>query len=128
MPSKVTPSSLFGKLLTEYRQARGLTQTQLAEQIGSSQRAISRYETVAEFPPTQVVVAIAEALEVSADELLGLRTPKRSRQPTMDSETKRLWKQFQQMMSLPEKDRRAVIRLINSLVSAQTKSGRSRSA
>jgi hypothetical protein len=27
-----------------------------------------------------------------------------------------LWKKFQQLLSLPEKDQRAVIRLINSLV------------
>ena len=31
----------------------------------------------------------------------------------------RLWKKFQQVMTLPEKDRRAVIRLVNSLVQAQ---------
>ena len=128
MPSKVTPSSLFGKLLTQHRQARGLTQTQLAELVGSTQRAISHYETVAEYPPTPMVVALAQALEVSADELLGLRAPKQRTLPVMDSETKRLWKQFQRVKTLPEKDRRAVIRMINSIASAQTPNGRSRSA
>lgn len=32
-----------------------------------------------------------------------------------DPETRRLWKKFQQVAELPEKDQRAVIRLINSL-------------
>ena len=35
--------------------------------------------------------------------------------PKQDPETKRLWKKFQQLIDLPEKDRRAVIRLLNSL-------------
>ncbi|MGK2859510.1 MAG: hypothetical protein ACSLFQ_20095 [Thermoanaerobaculia bacterium] len=34
---------------------------------------------------------------------------------TEDPETRRLWKKFQQVTELPEKDQRAVIRLINSL-------------
>ena len=58
------------------RRARGLTQAQLAEAIRSSQRALSRYETVADHPPTAVLVEIAKALEVSADELLGLEAPR----------------------------------------------------
>ena len=36
-----------------------------------------------------------------------------------DPEVRRLWKKFQQVLSLPEKDRRAVIRLVNSLVGAK---------
>jgi hypothetical protein len=36
-----------------------------------------------------------------------------------DSETRRLWKKFQQLLTLPEKDQRAVMRLVNSLVGAK---------
>ena len=35
-----------------------------------------------------------------------------------DSETRRLWKRFQHVTSLPERDQKAVIRLINSLALA----------
>jgi hypothetical protein len=38
-----------------------------------------------------------------------------------DPETRRLWKKFQLIMQLPEKDQRAVIRLVNSLVAAKAK-------
>ncbi len=51
MPKKVPPTSPFGQRLMRLRLERGLTQTQLAEMIESSQRAISRYETIAELPP-----------------------------------------------------------------------------
>jgi hypothetical protein len=53
--------------------------------------------------------------KVSADELLGLKPPKKSAKAE-DPEVRRLWKKFQQVLALPEKDRRAVIRLVNSLV------------
>jgi transcriptional regulator with XRE-family HTH domain len=119
MPKKVPPSHAFGERLAALRVARGLTQTQLAELVGSSQRCISRYETVAEFPPAPVLVEIAKVLRVSADELLGLKAPKRAPEPVTDPEERRLWKKFQQIMSLTEKDRRAVIRLVNSLVAAK---------
>ena len=119
MPKKVPPSSPFGERLTRLRMARGLTQTQLAELIDSSQRAVSHYETIAELPPAAVLVKLAQILQVSADELLGLKAPRRAATPREDPETRRLWKRFQAVRSLPEKDQRAVIRLINSLVSVR---------
>ena len=118
MPKKVQPSSAFGERLMELRRERNLTQGQLAELIGSTQRAISHYETVAEFPPAGVIITIAQALDVTTDELLGLKPPKKQ-QPKEDPEVKRLWKSFQLVAALPEKDRRAVVRLVHSLVSAK---------
>ena len=56
-------------------------------------------------------------LRVSADELLGLK-PSKIENKKENPEKRRLWKRFQRMTSLPERDQRAVIRLINSLVSA----------
>jgi transcriptional regulator with XRE-family HTH domain len=119
MPKKVPPGSEFGERLYRLRRTRGLTQIQLAEMIGSSQRAISRYETISECPPGPVIVELAKALKVSADELLGLRQPKL---PKQDPKTARLWKKFRQVAELPEKDRRAIIRMINSLVATQHRS------
>jgi len=116
MPKKVKPSTPFAERLTALRRARGLTQVQLADKIGSSQRAISSYETIAEFPPTAVLIDLAKALGVSADELLGLKTPKAQRIADDPPEIRRLWKTFQLVHSLPERDRKAVIRLVHSLV------------
>jgi len=112
MPKKVPPTSEFGERLYRLRLEQGLTQMQLAEAIGSSQRALSRYETVAEFPPASVVVLLAKALNVSTDELLGLRS---LRKPRENIEQRRLWRKFRQVLELSEKDRRAIIRMINSL-------------
>ena len=117
MPRKKQPSpnsTGFGARLVELRRARGITQVQLAQAAVTTQRAISYYENEAGYPPIDAIIRLAEALEVSADELLGIRNGK-SRTKNGTPHDKRLWKKFLKMANLPEKDQRAVIRLINSL-------------
>jgi transcriptional regulator with XRE-family HTH domain len=113
MPSKKEPHTAFGKRLFTLRKTRGLTQVQLAEALGTTQRVISHYETNAELPPSSIIIPLARVLAVSTDELLGLK-PARSN-GNSSVEKQRLWKRFQKMEALPTKDQRAVIRLINSL-------------
>ncbi|MBN2193557.1 MAG: helix-turn-helix domain-containing protein [Polyangiaceae bacterium] len=122
MSAKLPPSSPFGQRLLDLRRQRGLTQVQLAEALGSTQRAISYYETVADYPPAEVIVELARVLEVPTDVLLGVTTPKDPKVtvPRDDPRTRRLWKRFQRVLELPEEDRRAVIRLVDSLVDSQT--------
>jgi transcriptional regulator with XRE-family HTH domain len=110
MPAKKPAQTAFGKRLVALRQARGLTQIQLAKSAATTQRAISYYETEAEFPTAAALIPLARALRVSTDELLGAKQE--------NPQKRRLWKRFQRMASLPERDQRAVIRLINSLVAS----------
>jgi transcriptional regulator with XRE-family HTH domain len=114
MPAKKPPKSSFGERLFALRTARGLTQVDLAKVMGTTQRVISYYETKGELPTPDFLVALVRVLGTTADELLGIKPPKLS--PDNTPEQRRLWKRFQRMESLPEKDQRAVIRLINSLV------------
>jgi transcriptional regulator with XRE-family HTH domain len=117
MPRKKKEDASFGPRLAALRKARGLTQVQLAEATQTTQRSISYYETDDGVPPSSVVMVLAQVLRVSADELLGLKPPPKAAAVPgeEDSETRRLWKRFQAVAQLPEKDQRAVIRLINSL-------------
>ena len=58
--------------LKEYRQAKGLTQTQLAEMVGSSKNTISSIET-SQFCPTAYLAALlCIALECTFEELFYL--------------------------------------------------------
>ena len=113
MPAQKEPHSAFGKRLFALRKARGLTQVQLAEALGTTQRVISYYETDAELPPSTAIIPLARVLEVSTDELLGLKPTEPNGNSSVQKQ--RLWKRFQKMEVLPTKDQRAVIRLINSL-------------
>ena len=114
MPRKSYGETSFGERLQAIRKARGLTQVQLAEAAGTTQRAISYYETEAGFPPAPAVIDLAGALRISTDELLGVKAPRVERIHD-DSEARRTWKRFQMVATLPERDQKAVIRLINSL-------------
>jgi transcriptional regulator with XRE-family HTH domain len=113
MPAKKEPHTAFGKRLFALRKTRGLTQVQLAEALGTTQRVISYYETDAELPPSTAIIPLARVLEVSTDELLGLKPTEPNGNSSVQKQ--RLWKRFQKMEVLPTKDQRAVIRLINSL-------------
>ena len=62
----------FGQRLVQIRKSKGLTQTELGERIGVSQRIIHHYEHKADYPPTQKLIELARALDMSIDELLGL--------------------------------------------------------
>ncbi len=119
MPRPQSPTSPFGVRLIALRKARGLTQTQLAEAIDSSQRAISHYEAIADHPPAGVLVALAHALGVTTDELLGAKPPPKINSPIADPEARRYWRRFQQLMQLPEKDQRAVFRLLDTMAKSQ---------
>jgi transcriptional regulator with XRE-family HTH domain len=116
MPKKKEPKTLFGKKLYQIRMEKGMNQHQLAQAIQSTQRAISSYETGNSYPPLPVIVDLAQALKVSADALMGLKENKPKKE-NQDSNDTRLWKKFQKVKDLPEKDQRAIIRMINSLAS-----------
>ena len=117
MPRKKYGETTFGERLQNIRKARGLTQVQLAEAAQTTQRAVSYYETEAGFPPAPAVISLAKALNVTTDELLGVKPP-RVAVVEEDSDARRQWKRFQMITTLPERDQKAVVRLINSLVAA----------
>ena len=58
--------------LRQARQARGMTQSALAAQLGVSDRAVSRWETGAACPDVTLLPQLAMLLETSADALLGM--------------------------------------------------------
>lgn len=114
MPNQKEPTTIFGARLLAARRARGMTQTQLADAIGSTQKAISYYEATGGNPSADVITKLAKALGSTADDLLGLTEA--ADQPTPAStDERRLWRRFRQLLTLPEKDRRAVMRMLDSL-------------
>lgn len=114
MPRKKQPQTEFGERLVALRQRRSLTQVQLAEAAGLTQRAISYWETMPGYPAAPAIVALARALRVSADELLGLKALPKSASVAQPAAEKRLWKKLRLVAALPERDQRAVLRLIDS--------------
>ena len=61
----------FGQRLKQIRKERNLTQKQLAELIGSTERGVQHYESGDRDPAFRVILAILDNIDVSADYLLG---------------------------------------------------------
>lgn len=62
----------FNENLKEARVRRGLSQKDIAEEIGVAKSTYSLYESGNREPNVQTIKKIADVLKVSADELLGL--------------------------------------------------------
>ncbi len=71
MKEHKTPTA-SGARLAAFRKAAGLSQVQLAAMVGVPQRTLSFYETDAENLPSSLVPALANALGVPVEGILGI--------------------------------------------------------
>ncbi len=60
----------IGKFIADCRKEQGLTQVQLAEQLGITNRAVSKWETAKSMPDVSVMMPLCEILHISVNELL----------------------------------------------------------
>lgn len=63
--------NLTGEMIKRFRMQRGFSQTQLADVLGVSNKAISKWESGSGLPDIAYLVPLADALGVSTDVLLG---------------------------------------------------------
>jgi transcriptional regulator with XRE-family HTH domain len=102
----------FGQRLTQIRRSRGVTQTDLADAVGVSKRVIAYYEQDDAQPPGALLVDLARALQVSTDELLGIKMLKKQDEPKRS----RLMKRLARIELLPPPDQRAVLKFLEALL------------
>lgn len=73
----------MGARLAQERRSQNLTQEQLAEKLGVTRQAVSRWESDAAYPETEKIVRMAALFGVSCDYLLGVsREPKGDKPPS----------------------------------------------
>ena len=63
----------IGKFISALRKEKGMTQEQLAEKMGVTDKSISRWENGKTLPDISILVALAEELNVEISELLNGR-------------------------------------------------------
>ena len=61
----------MGKRISELRKSKGMTQEQLAQKVGVTAQAVSKWENDLSCPDISILPQLAEALGVTTDELLG---------------------------------------------------------
>lgn len=117
-PMKERTLDGFGTRLAELRQARGLSQDELATLLGVSRRVVAYYEAESAQPPGALLVDLARALRVSTDELLGVKAVSDKLSP----KTARLLKRLQRIEELPPADQRAVLKLVDAMLDTRRRS------
>lgn len=61
---------ITGDFIKKQRTEKNLTQKQLAEKLGVTDKAVSRWETGKGFPDVSLLIPLSEALEISVNEIL----------------------------------------------------------
>ncbi len=67
----MTNGEVLGKKLYELRKRNGLSQEELAERLGVSRQAVSKWECGESLPDTDNLITIAKMYAISLDELVG---------------------------------------------------------
>ena len=63
-------SYVTGPVIRRLREARGLTQAELADKVGVSSKAVSKWETAKGLPDISLLQPLSQALGVSVIELM----------------------------------------------------------
>jgi len=99
MVGKENRSNTVGQFLTTLRQETGLTQKQVADRLGLSNKTISRWETDRGLPDVELLGKVAALYGVTVDELLaGERMTSQSeaeKAKILAAKRDTAWKQFQ---------------------------------
>ena len=105
-------SGSFGERLVQFREAAGYTQQELADEVSVSRRMIAYYEGQSTHPPTTLLTAIATALNVTTDALLGVTPPKR----VASLHTSRFQRRLQQLERLGAREKRQVLQFLDMVL------------
>ena len=104
----------LGTRITRLRKAQGITQVQLAGQLGVSQQTVTAYESGNRRVPISHLPRLAALLGTSIEDLIGTqakRTGKRGPAP-------KLQQQLEQIQALPKAEQRAISRVLDSVLAA----------
>jgi transcriptional regulator with XRE-family HTH domain len=105
-----------GLNLQSIRKKRGLTQQELADRVGVTRQAITSYEAEKVVIPSITLIDIALALNVSSDELLGLKKQSIIETPS----SRRIMKRVAIIETLPESTKKHILKFIDDTIKANT--------
>jgi transcriptional regulator with XRE-family HTH domain len=101
------------------RKEKGMSQTEMANLLGVAQSIVSDYERGGLRLHGELIIKVAEILNASADEILGLDAENGSAKQKAKGAVvnRRLLRRIQQIDSLPKRDQEALLRTIDAFLS-----------
>jgi len=104
----------FGQRLARIRKEKGYTQVVLSEKMNIVQVLVSDYENDKLRPYHEMIARFAKALDVSADELLGLKANKKKK----NTPSLKIQKRMKKIEDLPTSQQKFVLKAIDSHLKA----------
>lgn len=105
---------VIGERLRELRKRQGMSQAELAAELGINQTAVSDYETGAARIHAAMLAALARVLRTSADEILGLSSARTARStPAPD---RRFLRRLERLHQLSRRDQQALLGTIDAFL------------
>ena len=115
MPTKLNDKNDFliplGKRLTLLRKDRGLTQTDIANEIGTSQQGYAAYEKGIKRVTVSKLPKLANCLNITIDELLGISTTTKKPGPIP-----KLNKKIEAVKKLPNNKQKLVLDFLDTVI------------
>ncbi len=106
----------FGKVISQLRIDRGLTQKELAEKMEISSTLITDYERGKLRLHGEIIVKLADVLQVSADEILGRKTHSGKED---SANSLRIMKRVRNIESLPQYKQKIILQMIDAYVKSE---------
>jgi transcriptional regulator with XRE-family HTH domain len=107
----------IAKRLRDARKARGFTQVEVAQLVGIPQTLLSEYERGTVRVHGAMVAALARALHVSTDELLGVKPLKENG----SFQDRRFFRRLQRVEKLPKRAKQALLKTIDTYIAGVEK-------
>jgi transcriptional regulator with XRE-family HTH domain len=106
----------LGARIAEARKEHGLTQQQLADQLGIPQQTLAHYEVARARLPASLLPTLAQLLTLSLDELIGNPL---ARRPGRRGPTSRLQQQIEAVEQLPKTKQQFVSQMLDTVLAQQ---------
>lgn len=105
----------LGRQIAARRKALGLTQTDLAQELGVAQQTMAHYEGGTARIAAAMLPTVARVLKATIEELIGMPAArsagKRGPQP-------KIAQQLQRIQALPAAEQRAIVKVLDSVLAA----------
>lgn len=102
----------LGQRIADLRQARGMTQSELAQALGLRQQVIATYELATRKLPASLLVPLTELFGITIEELIGTQPAKIKPGPVP-----KLQRQFETAAELPKSEQRFLSQMLERFLS-----------
>lgn len=119
---KTTDMREFGVRLARFRNAAGLSITQLAKKARVDYMQISRYEKGAHLPTLDTAISIARALEITLDQLAtGVEPPEPTEPPVFQNT--HLLDRMRELDRIPAERQEMALRVLDTVIAGYALEG-----